>query len=336
MGTTSFAAEVTDLYQSHTAISSQNDAERQRATATILQQVLVKVVGNQSALAKKDLSGLLEQADQFVTHYAYERDPILANQQLLLTFNEKALNQVLSSMGLPIWHKSRPESVLWLVVNKGNSQKILGAEDESATAYQTVKQTAQQRGLPVFLPLMDLQDQHQLRFAQSALTMDEDSAFAQASKRYGADIIILASVVTHNDSVSIAWQWLKGGQLQRYQSEGQLAFALSAGMNMIADTLASEYAVVDTQASKRDYQMVIRDIKDFTDYSRVQSYLNGLQTVSQVDIVSLKDKQLDLKLRLTSGLTLFNQMIQSDGLLMEERAETQQPNSDIIYYRLRP
>jgi len=81
--------------------------------------------------------------------------------------------------------------------------------------------------------------------------------------------------------------------------------------------------------------MIIRDIKDFTDYSRVQSYVNGLQTVSQVEIVSLKDKQLDLKLRLASGLTLFNQVIQSDGLLMEERAEKQQPNSDIIYYRLR-
>jgi len=80
--------------------------------------------------------------------------------------------------------------------------------------------------------------------------------------------------------------------------------------------------------------MIIRDIKDFTDYSRVQSYVNGLQTVSQVEIVSLKDKQLDLKLRLASGLTLFNQVIQSDGLLMEERAEKQQPNSDIIYYRL--
>jgi hypothetical protein len=81
--------------------------------------------------------------------------------------------------------------------------------------------------------------------------------------------------------------------------------------------------------------MIILDIKDFTDYSRVQSYVNGLQTVSQVEIVSLKDKQLDLKLRLASGLTLFNQVIQSDGLLMEERAEKQQPNSDIIYYRLR-
>jgi len=81
--------------------------------------------------------------------------------------------------------------------------------------------------------------------------------------------------------------------------------------------------------------MIILDIKDFTDYSRVQSYVNGLQTVSQVEIVSLKDKQLDLKLRLASSLTLFNQVIQSDGLLMEERAEKQQPNSDIIYYRLR-
>ena len=183
---------------------------------------------------------------------------------------------------------------------------------------------------------MDLQDQHHLRFAQSALPIGEDSAFVQASKRYGADIIILANVVTQPNSVSIAWQWLKAGELQRHESEGELASALSAGMNLIADTLAGELAIVDKQASKRNYHMVISDIKDFTDYSMVQSYLNGLRTMSQVDIVSLKDKQLDLQLRLTSGLTLFNQVIQSDGLLIKERDQTRQPNTDIIYYRLRP
>jgi len=69
-----------------------------------------------------------------------------------LTFNEEALNQAISSMGLPIWHKSRPESVVWLVINNGNSQKILGAEDENAAAYQAVQKAAQQRGLPVFFP----------------------------------------------------------------------------------------------------------------------------------------------------------------------------------------
>lgn len=247
MGTTSFAAELADLYQSHTAISSQNEVERQRTTATILQQVLVKVVGKQSALAKKDLSGLLEQADQFVTHYAHERDPVCANQQLRLTFNEKALNQVLSAMGLLSWHKSRPESLIWLVFSNDNSQRILGAEDQGSTAYQVVRQAARQRGLPIFLPLMDLQDQHQLRFTQSALTMDEDSPFVQPSRRYGTDIITLASVVTNQQDVSITWQWLKEGELQRYQSEGELSSALSQGVNMLADALAGEFAVVDTK-----------------------------------------------------------------------------------------
>ena len=75
MGTATYAVEVDDLYQSRTAIVSQNDQVREQATVKILQQVLLKVVGNQAALANKDLSLLLKQADQFVAQYAYQRDP---------------------------------------------------------------------------------------------------------------------------------------------------------------------------------------------------------------------------------------------------------------------
>ena len=184
MGTATYAVEVDDLYQSRTAIVSQNDQVREQATVKILQQVLLKVVGNQAALANKDLSPLLNQADQFVAQYAFLRDPTHSDSglQLQLTFNEKALNQAISARGLPIWKKSRPESVVWLVVNAANKQKILGAEDESQTAYRLMKQTTEKRGLPIFLPLMDLQDQHQIRFAQTATKLTEDNVFCASVK----------------------------------------------------------------------------------------------------------------------------------------------------------
>lgn len=268
MGTATYAVEVDDLYQSRTAIVSQNDQVREQATVKILQQVLLKVVGNQAALANKDLSPLLKQADQFVAQYAYLRDPTHSDSglQLQLTFNEKALNQAISAMGLPIWKKSRPESVVWLVVNDANKQKILGAEDESQTAYRLMKQTTEKRGLPIFLPLMDLQDQHQIRFAQTATKLTEDNVFVQASKRYGADMVILARLNKDKDDVSVDWQWLKSGELQRYQSIGTMDVAVAMGINHIADTLAGQFAIIDQQASKRDYQLVISDINDFTDF----------------------------------------------------------------------
>jgi len=335
MCTPTFAIAMVDLYQASTPIESQNDQERERATLKILQQVLLKVVGNQTALANKDLTPLLAQADQFVEQYAYERDVTNANsvQQLRLIFNEQALNQAISAMGLPIWKKSRPEMIVWLIVNESGKQKIFGVEDERRPLYKGIKLSAQERGLSLFLPLMDLQDQHQLRFAQAGEKMTKDNAFMQASQRYGADLVILAKVIENQGEISVDWEWVEGEHHQALKTQGTMKVAMTAGVNQIADQLAKQYAVVDQQGSKRDYKLAVQDINDFTDYSRVQSYLNSLKVVSEVNVVSLRDKQLDLRVRLASGLVIFNHVVKKDGLLIEAPKEA---DSDTLYYRLRP
>jgi hypothetical protein len=335
MHTPTFAIEMADLYQSRTPIESQNDQERERATLKILQQVLLKVVGNQTALVNKDLTPLLAQADQFVEQYAYERDITNSDsaQQLRLIFNEQALNQAISAMGLPLWGKSRPEMIIWLIVNESDKQEIFGVEDDSRPLYKAIKLSAEARGLSLFLPLMDLQDQHQLRFAQTGGKMTKDDAFMQASKRYGADLVILARVNKKEGEVLADWQWLEGGEHRAFNTQGAIEVVMTAGVNQLADQLAKQYAVVDQQDSKRDYQLVVHDINDFTDYSRVQSYINSLEVVSEVNVVSLRDKQLDLKVRLASGLVIFNHVVKQDGLLIEAPKEA---DLNTLYYRLRP
>lgn len=335
MSSASYAMAADGLYQSRATITHQGEAERQQATAIIMQDVVLKVVGNRTALSKVDLTPLLEQADQFIAQYAYERDPALpgSGQQLVLSFNAKKLNQAIAELGLPIWNKNRPDVLLWLVVDDNNKQKIYGSEDAELGLYHQIKQVANIRGLSIFLPLMDLQDQQKMRFAHMTSPMTEDSALVQASQRYGAGVILLARVIQDQQRVSVDWQWLGHKALQRYQSKGSMKSALTEGIEHLADTLAGEFSVVEKLNAKRDYQMIIEDVNSFSDYSSIQSYLNAMQAVSRVHIVSLKDKQLDLMIRLTTGIERFNQLINKDGVMM---LKTQQRGSDVLVYQLRP
>lgn len=331
------AAEVAELYQSRTPISNHSDEERQQATARILQEVLLKVVGSPTMLASKDLRPLLAQAEGFVSQYAYQRNLTTvgdSQQHLVLKFNESELNQAIAAIGLPVWGSRRPDTLVWLIVDEGGEQIIVSSGEENKQLFQLIMQTSEQRGLPIYLPLMDIQDQQELKDLKSAMTLSKDSPLMQASERYAAEIVVLAKVIKKQEQVWVDWQWLKGDQLQRHQSSGKMAEALASGINELADTLANELAIADKHdIKKRDYQLVVSDINNFTDYSRVQSYLHGLGMVSKVNIISLKDKQLDLKLRLALGLTAFNQAISDDGLLIQKNP---QQNANIIHYRLRP
>jgi hypothetical protein len=335
ISTTAFTADVVDLYESRSPIVNQSVQERQLATVKILHQVLLKVIGDKTALAATDLSPLLEQAEQFVSQYAYQGKLTQSGspQDLVLRFNESALNQAMYDLGLPVWGKLRPESVIWLSIDGVNKQKMVGTGDDYQRAYQLIKQASQQRGLPLLFPLMDLQEQQQLQFSETEKLITKDTGLVKASDRYGADIVVLARLTVDKTGTIINWQWLKQGELGQYQSRGSMAVAIAQGIDQIATVLANELASVEQQALKRDYQMVVSGINDFSDYSRVQSYLSGLRAVSEVNIVSLKDKQLELRLELLLGLTLFNQVINDDGLL---EPETLALNSDTIYYRLRP
>jgi hypothetical protein len=82
--------------------------------------------------------------------------------------------------------------MLWLVVDENNKKKIYGSEDAELGLYHQIKQVENIHGLSIFLPL---QDQQKMHFAHMTSPMTENSVLVQASQRYGAGVILLASVI---------------------------------------------------------------------------------------------------------------------------------------------
>ncbi len=333
----SFATSRIDLYQAQLPVATQSTEERNKIAPDILKKVLLKVVSDSALLNSTDVTSLLSQSEQFIRQYQYHRMNKISDDltqpdriELQLEFNEHQINQALVELGLAVWGKYRPEILLWIAVEDNGVRTILGEGSADTKTVQTLKQALDKRGLVGFMPLMDLQDQTQLSFA------DLWAGFAEpivtASQRYGAQIIVIARVtISQNDAMHIRWQSLSNNETEQWQSKGNAEEALKLGISELADRTARRFTQVVTHQDVQRHQLLISNVKGYADYMRVKDYLATLHTVSEVKLLNLANNQLEISILLASDLSIFNQTI-AIGRVLEQ--ETNYHSSDIIHYRL--
>lgn len=339
IATSSFAADVANLYQSRLPVPSQSEQDRQQVAPDVLRQVILKVVGDRAVLDSVDITPILLQTEQLTQQYQYHRmnkisDDLTQPDQLevLLTFNETGLDQSLADAGLPIWGKSRPEVLLWLAIDNGKKRTIVGTDQDNGRIPATIKSAAEMRGLPILMPLMDLQDQRQVKFADLWAGFSE--SVLQASTRYGAQVILMARVsVTSNGAIEVRWQSLINNKSEQWQSRGSLQQALRAGIDELTDRLARRFTQVVTSRYGQHYSLQISNVHDYADYSRVMNYLSKVQYVSDVQVSSLIAEQIDISISLKGDLEVFNRTLVIDRVLAEDSIYS---SENTMNYRLLP
>lgn len=332
---TALAAQVPNLYQAQVPVASQSDADRSRVAADALKQTIIKVVGNRQTVNEADITALLADAERYVARYSYQQlnedDDLTAPEQQLTVnfiFDSKALNNALQRIGLPIWGDNRPEILLWLASDKAGEQRLIGDSDDDLLK-NLIETQAERRGLPVVLPVMDLEDQTQISF--SDIWTGNNSTIQSASERYGARIIVTAQIRGNESQTGISWQALGGENNPRWQSEGELTSAVQQGIDQLADLLGQRFAQQMGPSQRLALQII--DVKDFNDYNRLIAYLNDLQLVESVSVVSMNNEQLKVDLTIQGEVSKFRELLAFDGLLQASQS-TADDNTE--QYRFSP
>tara|TARA_R110002167_G_scaffold21143_8_gene76984 strand:- start:3212 stop:4264 length:1053 start_codon:yes stop_codon:yes gene_type:complete len=337
--TSSFAGELADLYQSQLAVANQQAQERERVSPDILRQVLLKVVGDRVVLDAADLTPMLTGVGSLIEQTQYRRlnemaDDLTQPDQLalVLKFNESAVNQALINNGLPIWSKSRPDVMVWLAIDNGQTRRILATDDEETRYTKTLEQAATRRGLPILLPIMDLQEQNQISVDE--LWAGISGSIEQASQRYGAKIILLARVtVLANDEVQIDWESSINGAIKQWQSKGLVTTSLQAGVDEFTDSLSRDFTQVVTSNAHETSTLEINNVRDYADYSRTMAYLSNLQYVSDLQMVSLEDNKLAVTMQINGDKSVFTRTLAIEHVIDEENDNV---DSTVMHYRLLP
>ncbi|ATP10297.1 hypothetical protein CF134_19215 [Aeromonas salmonicida] len=308
------AAQVTDLYQGKAPTSGDMVAAQSQA----LGDVLVKVTGKRDILTQPDVVKALAAPGDYVQHYGYQ--DVGSVKFLKADFNVAKVNALISQSKFALLGPARPQMALWLVINEGE-RRIL--PDQSSDGWASALRTqSQAMGLPVSIPLMDLDDNMAVnatdvwgRFAAPIL---------QASQRYGAEMVVLGKLTPEGDKWSIDWGLYgpkAGGELAeltRGSSSGTQAEVAQHFADELAAWLVQNYgARISGVASSQI--LVVEGLSGIDGMITVQKMLQGMASVTKVTIGKLEGDKVtfDLSLQgdkaeLIRGLQLESRLRQID------------------------
>ncbi|MBM7059770.1 DUF2066 domain-containing protein [Pseudomonas sp. UL073] len=258
-----FAAMVADLYQVREPVTSQTPEERNAGLTRAFDTLVTRLTGDSKAAQHPALAALRSDPQQIVSQYGYENGPPTV---LMVDFDPVSTERSLRQAGLPLWGANRPTLLAWWLNSSSEGNSLVGDGQASAAPLQ---RAAQHRGLPVRLPLADLNEQ--LVGTPENLTADSPDALRQASERYASDALL--AVDAHEDAGQWQAQWRLWVGDSREQGSAQAADADSladAVMLAVSERLAPRYVAAPGAASGQlTLQVQGADLTRYAELSRL-------------------------------------------------------------------
>lgn len=269
-------------------------------------QLLSRVTGRLDAALEPALADLLQNAGAYV-----EQSGLLDRETLLVTFDQRAIEAALVARDQPIWGPERPLTLLWLAIDAGQGERgILSAGEAltdmspefaelQANLREELTTVAEERGLPLSLPLMDLQDMSELSFIDiwGGFTQQVN----QASERYGADAVLNGRARVTSFGVNVQWTLLKDG--------GQFTLAgtfVRDGLDRLADLYAAEFG---TLGGVRSTLITVLGVETLDDYGRVIRYLESLSMLESVGLEEFVDSVLSIRVQSRGGSVVLERVL---------------------------
>lgn len=313
VGATSFAAEIDGLYTAEVTVAGKSGEDREAASTRALAAVVVKVTGSREVLEAPALKEAFERPSAYLQQYRYgtTMQPDAAGVMapvptLAVTFDQKAVNALLERASLPIWSRVRPAVLVWLAVEMSGQRTLLGPEDPGGLM-EVARQIADERGVPLIVPLLDLEDRANLNVT------DVWGGFAsfidRASARYGPEAVLVGRVAASaSGAFSGRWRLRIDGAPIVWESTGvSTAAVVSEGLQGAADRLGLRFANAGGVPSR--VRLQVRNIETLEDYARTSSYLEALDVVEELAVTAAKAATVSYELRVRGGRTALAQVI---------------------------
>ena len=314
------AQTVSDLYQATIPVSSNTVAERDIAIKQALTAVLLKVSGEPTVIKNVALQAQLKNPAVLVEQYTYQsvantNGGVSANLFLKVNFNANKVKQLILKNGFSIWGVNRPTVLIWLTTKDQTGEHFLTAETQAA-AITVMQEQAQQRGLPIILPLLDMVDLNTLSL--NDINEVNKVALNAALKRYGADATaILQLQQSTTQSFEGVWTLIVQNEVQSWPVQAeQIEQILQQGIDSISNILAKRYGTHAQNTEEAPVILKITQVGSAAAYQQSLAYLKSLAAVKNVQVIKLDENavffQIDLlgsRQNFLEGLSLNKQWI---------------------------
>ncbi len=311
------AAHAQSLYSVEVELDNSASQPRFLAYETALLQVLTRVTGS-SLSGDPDLVGeLFPDPAAYVVQFSRLDDELLR-----VSFDGDAIETTLRNAGQLVWGEDRPLTLVWLAVDWGDGERELIAAGEGPAPGAEIPReqllreclldAANRRGLPVLLPLLDIEDLSNVSFAD--LWGGFDEAVIDASARYNVSSILIGRL--RADGLGVGrWSHYLGEQAVAWSGEPELI------INQVADTLAAEFAI-GGDAPLRSVALTVSGVTSVEAYAQLQKLLSDVVVIDSLSIAEVSGDEIRYRVTAYGGASRLARALRLKGLLEEERIET--------------
>lgn len=328
------------LYNVQVPVASQTDAERQRATRHAFVEVLGRVTGSAQVPMTSAIAAALAAPARYTRRYQFtsttpETGLPQPNGNALLFdvgFDPGAVLALLRDAQLPIWGANRPTVLVWLAVRGGGRNAIVAAGEANTVEgwAAALRKRARQRGVALALPLMDLRD---LETSTAAVWGFFWEHLEAASRRYGADLILVGRATLGHDGWWTDWELSQlarfdsptfaagdepptagsGLNMRYHHQAGTLQEAARAAVDEVADALAVRFAVRGDSA--RGFQVTVYGAQTVNGYATLLDHLGAQEYIERVDVLAATPRTLDMRLHTRSDAAQLAELLAQDDRL---------------------
>lgn len=295
------AVEVTDLYQDILKVDDKSRDTRLAASRKALLNVLVKVSGDESADQNKLAQQRTKNISDYMLKFEYDEK---ANGQLNLVvkFEARKINELIKELNLPLWGVQRPLVAIWLGI-EDNWRRELVTQESYPQLEQLIYDKAGRRGLPVVVPLLDLQDRRLVGIPEVWGNFSEP--VEEASRRYSAERSITARMYQELDSETwiLDWRFTNDDLFDSNRLEGDKQQIVGQMIDSLALGLANEYAI-DPNAyyEQAAATLTLKGTQSFVDIELAKRRLQSLSVVTQATIMRKTSEFVEFKLNHTGSV----------------------------------
>jgi len=312
--TTAPALERIDLYR---VVVEPVDGSQAEIVQRAMERLLVRVTGSTSAPYAPDLAPLIADASNPRYVNSSGTDPV--TREPFVVFNSTNIERELTRLQWPVWGSERPLTLAWIVVENAFGERAFvgavtpeGTSEDMAALIESVRNdlelVAEERGLPIELPLYDIED-------LNAAPMNEVFGFFEepvvaASRRYGADAVLLGRVRA-GDFPEVSWLLVMDGSRDGIPA----SYTVREGLDAVANTFAARFAPVGAATPVR---LTVLDIESGDDFGRVLAAVRGLSDVRAVSVVSAAGDTLVLEAATRGGAEQLERVLALTGSLVPD------------------
>ena len=316
------------LYQVEQLVPDQGESVRLAAARRSLLRVLSRTTGLASVPRSSIVAKALEAPDRYYTKYVYfdprQLDPVQrglidnasegVNSGLAVRFDFQpaAIKKLTRDAQLPTWWSRRPLTMIWMVLDEPSDRSVV---DHGALGIRNaLDAAAQQRGLPVMLPLMDLQDSVVVNPA--VIWGKFTDVLDEANQRYMASQYLLGrfSVQEILGDRLYTGEWLvrsSDGEVSQFFRGVDLNNLVRAGIDMATRHVLDQHLVFTNVP--RQHDLVVRGVAGIRAYASLLDYLQSLEFIDSVMVLGLQADALTLRINSVATDLQLRSLLIDDG-----------------------